>query len=133
MQDSIVMFTFSVFNWRYPFRENLIQKNQNCQFKLKFGTETNSNMQNSLVVSTFSVLDRKDPFWSWFFFQKNQNCQFKMKIGTKTNSNMQNSMALFIFSVLKWKHPFWANLVKKIKFVFVSWNLVPRLIQICRI
>ena len=81
MQDSIVMFTFSVFNWKYPFWENLIQKNQNCQFKLKFGTETNSNMQNSMVVFAFSVLDRKDPFWA-NLFQKNQNCQFKLKIGT---------------------------------------------------
>ena len=25
----------------------LIFKSQNCQFKLKFGTQTNSNMQNS--------------------------------------------------------------------------------------
>ena len=39
------------------------QKNQSCQFKLKFGTYTNSNMQNSMVVFTFSVLDRKHPFW----------------------------------------------------------------------
>ena len=28
-------------------------KNQNCQFKLKYGTETNSNMQNSMVIFTF--------------------------------------------------------------------------------
>ena len=32
-------------------------KNQNCQFKLTCGTQTNSNMQNSMVVFTFSVLD----------------------------------------------------------------------------
>ena len=30
-------------------------KNQNCQFKLKFGTYTNSNMQSSLMLFTFSI------------------------------------------------------------------------------
>ena len=97
-------------------------KIQNCQFKLKFGTETNSNKQNSMVLFTFSVFNRKYPFWvslvqklkivsfSWnlvpglirickiqwwysFFFRpeipflgkfgpKNQNCQFKLKSDT---------------------------------------------------
>ena len=37
--------------------------NQNCQIKLKFGTQTNSNIQNSLMLFTFSVLDWKHPFW----------------------------------------------------------------------
>ena len=38
-------------------------KIQNCQFKLKFGTETNSNKQNSMVLFTFSVFNREYPFW----------------------------------------------------------------------
>ena len=37
------------------------------------------------------------------------------------------------FSVSDWKFLFWANLVKKIKIVGLSWNLVSRLIRICRI
>ena len=36
-------------------------------------------------------------------------------------------------SDLDWKYPFWANLVQKMKIVRLSWNLVPRLIWICRI
>ena len=40
------------------------EKNQNCQFKLKFGTLTNLNMQNSVVVFTFSILDQKHTFWA---------------------------------------------------------------------
>ena len=39
------------------------KKNQNCQFKLKFGTYNNSNMQNP-VAFLFSVLDGKHPFWA---------------------------------------------------------------------
>ena len=42
-------------------------------------------------------------------------------------------MALFTFSALDQKHSFWANLVQKIIIVSLSWNLVPRLIRICRI
>ena len=63
MQNSMMMFTFSVLNWRHPFLVKFNPKNQNCQFQLKFGTQTNSNMWNSLVVFTFSVLDWKHPFW----------------------------------------------------------------------
>ena len=37
------------------------------------------------------------------------------------------------FSVFDRKFPFWVNLVQKIKFVCLSWNLVPRLIRISRI
>ena len=34
-------------------------RNQNCQFKLKFGTLTNSNMQISVVMFNFLFFDRK--------------------------------------------------------------------------
>ena len=44
--------------------EQVWSKNQNCQLKLKFGTNTNLNMQNSMVIFTFAVLDRKHPFWA---------------------------------------------------------------------
>ena len=37
-------------------------KNQNCEFKLKFGSQTNLNMQK-LMVYTFPVFDQKYPFW----------------------------------------------------------------------
>ena len=50
-----------------------------------------------------------------------------------TDLNMQSSMVQFIFSDLDWKYPFGANLVQKFKIVSLSWNLVSRLIWICRI
>ena len=46
---------------------------------------------------------------------------------------MQNSMMLFSFFVFKWKCPFRANLAQKVKIISWIWNLVARLIQICRI
>ena len=37
--------------------EKFCPKIQNCLFKVKFDTKTNSNIQNSMVVSILSVLD----------------------------------------------------------------------------
>ena len=59
--------------------------NCNYQFKLKFGTETNSNIQISIMVFSFSIFYRKYTFGS-NLIHKNQNCQFKLKFGTQTNS-----------------------------------------------
>ena len=89
-------------------------------------------MQNSMMMFTFLVFESKYPFLGKFG-PKSQNYQLKLKFGTYTNSNMQNSMVMFILSVFDWKYPFWANLVQKIKIVTLCWNLVPRLIRICRI
>ena len=69
---------FSVFFQKFSFWTNL-DKNKNCQFKLKFGTCTNLNMQNSMF--TFSVFAWNCPFWAKLG-PKNQTCQFMLKFGT---------------------------------------------------
>ena len=89
------------------------QKNKNCQFKLKFGTGANSNMQNSMVMFIFFVLYGKHP--SWANLPRNKSYQFKLRFGTYTNSNMENSIVLFTFSALDWKNPFWAIWSKNLK------------------
>ena len=119
-----------------------VPKNQNYQLKLKFGTYTNSNMQNSMVIFTFSAFDWAYTFsanlvqkikivssrWNFrlkliqicriqcwcslFLFlsgntlsgqiwSKNQNYQSKLKIGNYTNSNMQIQWwySLFLFLI----------------------------------
>ena len=53
MQNSMMIFTFSVFDHKYPSWANLAQNSK--LFKVKLDTETNLNMQNSLVVSISSV------------------------------------------------------------------------------
>ena len=40
------------------------QKNQNCQFKLKFGTKADLNNQNSMMKFTFSVFEYKYLSWA---------------------------------------------------------------------
>ena len=99
----MVVFTFSVFDWKQLFWGKFSPKYHNCQFKLKFGTYTNSNTQNLVVMFTFSDVDWKHSFWA-NLVQKKENCQFKLTFGTKNNSNVQNSMVVFTFSVLDRKH-----------------------------
>ena len=117
-----------------PFLGKFGPKNQNCQFKLKFGTFNNSNMQNSMVmfISFFFCFWPEILFWGKFG-PKSQNYQLKLKFGTYTNSNMQNSIMLFPFLLFEWKYPFWGNMVQKNKIVTLSWNLVPTIIRTCRI
>ena len=38
---------------------------------------------------------------------------------------------MFKFSLLDWKYPFQANLIQKGNIIWLRWNLVPRLVQIC--
>ena len=63
MQNLIVVFTFFCFRRKTPFLCKFGEK-KNCQLKLKFVNWANSNMQNSMVVFTFSALDWKHPFQS---------------------------------------------------------------------
>ena len=151
MQNSIVIFIFFLSGPEFHFLSKFGPKNQNCQSKLKFVTWANSNIQNSMLLFTFSVLERKHLFeenlvqktkigslrWNlvsrliqicriqwWcllFVFQsgnnlfgqiwsKKSNCQLKLKFGTQINSIIQNSMVAFTFSVLYRKHPFLLSL-----------------------
>ena len=65
---------------------------------VKFGSKTNLNMQNSMMMFTFSVF--KQISFLDKFGPKTPNCFFKVKFDTMTNSNMQNSMVVSILSVL---------------------------------
>ena len=96
--------------------EQVWSKNQNSQFKLKFGTKTNSNMHNSIVMFIFSRFPPEIPFLGKFG-PKNQNCQFKLKFGTKISLNMKSSIMVLTFAVLNGKYSFWVNLVTKFKIV----------------
>ena len=55
---------FFCFKPEKPFLGKSSQKNQNCQFKLKFGTKTNLNKRNSMMMFNFSVFDHKYLSWA---------------------------------------------------------------------
>ena len=77
MQNSMMLFTFFGFDWKNSFWANNGPKNLNYQFKLKFGTYTNSNMHNSMVMFTFSVFDQKYLFLGKF------GKKLKLSVGAK--------------------------------------------------
>ena len=85
-----------------------------------------------MVMFTFSIFSPEIPFLG-NLVPKFKVVSLKLKPGTKSNSDIQNSMVLFTFFALDREYTFWADLVQKIKTVSLSWNLVPRLVRICKI
>ena len=66
-------------------------ESQNCLFKLKFGTGSNSNMLNSTANFTAYCFRPEIPFLA-NFNSKTENCLHKMKFCNLTNARM-----IFIF------------------------------------
>ena len=118
MSNLMVMFTFSVFDWKYPFWENLVPKLKTI-VQSEIGTQTYLNIQNSIVLFAFFYFRLKISFLGKFG-SKNPNCQVKLKFGTQTNSNMQNSIIVFTFPILYHKYFWGASLVQKIQTVSLS-------------
>ena len=56
---------FFRFRPQIPFLGKFGAQNQNCQFILKFGTWTNSYMQDSMVLFNFSAF-----YWNYHFWAK---------------------------------------------------------------
>ena len=135
MQNSMLMFIFSVFDREYVFWINLVQK-----------IKILSSRWNS-ILKLVQICRIQWCCWLFCFRleipflgksgPKNQNYQLKLKFGTYTNWNIQSSTVMstvmFTFSVFDQKYPFWADLVQKVKIISWSWNSVPRLIRMCRI
>ena len=89
-------------------------------------------MHKSMVVGVHFLCFRLEIPYVSKFGSKNQNCQSKLTFGTQANSNMHCSMVIFLFSVSNQKYSFLAKFHKLI-ITSLSWNLIPRLIRICRI
>ena len=112
MGNSMLMITFSVFDWKYLFGQ-VWSKNQNCQFKVKTGTQTNLNMMNSIVKFFFFLFSTE----SILFLEicsKNQDCLLKLKFRIQINLNMQNWKVTFIFFLVR-KCIFCVSLIQKFK------------------
>ena len=62
MQNLMMVFTFSVLDSKQPFWANLVQQIKIAGLSWNFSISINSNMQNSMVVFTFSDFYRKHSF-----------------------------------------------------------------------
>ena len=113
---------FFYFLLEIPFLGKFGPKTPNCQFKLKFSIQINSNMQNFMVMFTFLAFDWKYIFLGKFG-PKNQNCQFGLKFGTQINLNMQNSMVCCSLFLLQTRYTLFRQIwFKKSKLSVKAWN-----------
>ena len=104
-QNSMMLFTF-LFLPENTFLGKFVPKSQNYQFKLKFGTQTNSKMQNSTAVFTFSVFDQKCPFLpNLVLIVKMINLSWNL-VPTLIKIPAQISMVIFTFLFSHQKCPF---------------------------
>ena len=122
---------FFYFRPEVPFWGKYGLKNQNCEFKLKFGTWTNWNMQNSMMMFTFSVSEQIHPFWA-NVVQKTKVVSLSWNVVARLNGICRIRQWCSLF-MLNRNYPFWANLVQKIKIISLSWNFVLELIRVRRI
>ena len=79
MQNSLVMFTFSAFDWNYPFWAYLVQKFKIFSLSWNLIARLIRIYRNQWCsLSPFSIRNTLfEQTWS-----KNQNCKFKLKFGT---------------------------------------------------
>ena len=78
---------------KYSF-DQIGSKKSKLLFRLKFGIQTKSNIQNLMMVFTFFNLDRKYSFDQ--IGSKKSKLLFRLKFGTQTKSNIQNLMVVCI-------------------------------------
>ena len=128
MQNSMMVFTFSVFDWRCPFWANFV-------LKIKI-----LNLNWNLALRLIQI--HRIQWWCsngvqwWYTFWTNlvqKIFSLSWNLLNFTNSNVQNTMVVFTFSALDRKYPFRANFFQRIKIVRLSWKLVPTLIPTDRI
>ena len=121
-----------------------LQRNLELKFRSKFNHDlTNHGYLHSdlKILYDFKIKRGQEQRHNQFFFQNLQSNEifeiFKMFKNnswinvycTKVNAYTPWTAC----SVFNWKYLFWVNLVQKLKIISLSWNFVPRLIQICRI
>ena len=66
MSNSMVVFIAS----EIPFLGKFGPKNENCQFRLEFGTYSNANIKDSMVMLTLSVFGPKNSLLWQICFKK---------------------------------------------------------------
>ena len=90
-------------------------KIQHCQFKWKFGSQTNLIMQNSLAVFTFPVLDGKDHFQANLDKKKS-----KLSVLYQDQLEYGEFNAAIHFLRFRWETPFLVILHKIVKSITLN-------------
>ena len=124
MQNSMVVFTFSVLDQKQSFWANLVQK-------FKFAS-LSWNLVPTITHKIFGTNSKTSKLYLRLTVKHRKVSKYYEKICSLIRIwKIQWRYSRFLF--LDGKHPFWANLVQKIKIVNLHSNLVPWLMWICRI
>ena len=134
MQNAMVMFTFPVFDRKYPFWANLVKKVKIISWNWNLVPRlTNSNMQNSMIKFPFSALVRQYMFWA-NLVQKIKMVSLRWNLILKPIQicRIQWWSSLFYifgrkYSVRDQKYPSWENLVQIVNIycLFCFWSEMP--------
>ena len=95
-----------------PFLGKFDPKYQNFQYKLKFGTWTNSNMQNALVMFTFPVFIWNYPFWAKLS-RKNKIVRLGWYWVSRLIRIFRIQWQCSLFLISTGNKPLWTKLVQK--------------------
>ena len=134
MQNSMMMFTFSVFNHKYPSWENLIQKSKIVQSEIwhkDYFEYAESNCGVHFICFRLEIPFLGYPFWS--------NLVQKFKIDSLSWKLIQKLIRIWriqwecLFSSFQPEVSFFWKFVPHLKIFCWSCNLESRLIRICRI
>ena len=107
MKNLMVMFTFFIFNQKYPFLDNLVKKIKIVSLRW--------NLIHPLIPIS------RIQWWCLLFFDFDQKCPFWTDL-LQNVEVVSLKWKLFTFSVFDGKYSFWANLVEKAKIISLSWN-----------
>ena len=99
MQNSVVIFTFSVFWPGLPFRTNLLTKFKIVCFKWNLIPRLIQICRIQWWCSLSLLLTRNTLFGQIWSGEKKQNCQFKLYFDIQINLDIQISVLMFTFSV----------------------------------
>ena len=117
-------YLFIYLDWKYPFLANLNQKIKIVNLSWNLVPRLIWICIIQWCCSFFLFLTGNTLLWKIF--------PLKLKFGTK-NFKYTEFISRLLFSDFDQIYSFWVKLVQKIKIVSLTWNLVPWLIQICRI
>ena len=128
MPNPMVLFIFSLYLFfqKYLSWINLVQNIKIVSLSLNLVSKLMRICRIQWWCSLFLFWTRTILFGQ--IWSENRNYQFKLKL----TSICSLTMVMFTFSVFDRKCSYSVNLVQKFKIVSFSWNLVPRLIRICR-
>ena len=126
MQDSMGVFTFFAFDFKYLCWAHIWSKNLKFYVQSKNWYLIDSNIQNSIVVFIASVLDWEYPFWA-SLIQKMKTVSFSWNLILCLTHIWRIQWWCPLFLFLNGSILFAVDFFQKIKITCWSWNLDPRL------